>query len=523
MASLLLTIDTPKLATALVGAVILYAVSRAVYLAYFHPLSKFPGPPLAAVSNVWYGYHWLSGRYPWAVERALREYGPVVRIAPNELAFFRPQAFTDIYLPHEKHLERFVKTDFNDRGEDLGGIIWEEDPARHRAVARKLSPAFSGRALRAMEPAVHAHLDYFVERMRELSSRSSSSSSSSHIPLVRWTSWLAMDLSADLTWSEQKHEMRDMKNSVHLDTLLAFNVFATAIQVFRRFPLLRACQYLFVPPTQVRLHAAMVRATRASVERRLLLPQRGAPPRADRVVDFCHRVLPAAAGDADAVPERELLRLGSVAFQLLFAGWGPMADLFYGVLALLTAGEGEDECYRRLVAEVRGGFEAYGDITSASVAPLPFLHACLEETLRVLPSNLTGLPRISPGAVVDGRFVPKGAQVQTCLWALARHPDYFHEPLRFRPQRWLSADHPLYDKAFANDHVKSLYPFSLGPRVCLGREMAWMQAKLFVAKVLWTFDIVRVPGQNFDLETQLRHYGFFEKPELYVQFAMVSR
>ncbi|KIN02841.1 hypothetical protein OIDMADRAFT_119338, partial [Oidiodendron maius Zn] len=73
-----------------------YAISRYIYLLYFHPLSKFPGPRIAAVSNIWYTYHWsvsLSGRYPWAIERILIKYGDVVRIAPNELVFVTPQAF----------------------------------------------------------------------------------------------------------------------------------------------------------------------------------------------------------------------------------------------------------------------------------------------------------------------------------------------------------------------------------------------------------------------------------------------
>ena len=50
-----------------------------------------------------------------------------------------------------------------------------------------------------------------------------------------------------------------------------------------------------------------------------------------------------------------------------------------------------------------------------------------------------------------------------------------------------------------------------------------MQAKLFIAKVLWTFDLVKVPGQVFDLEKSLRHYGFLDKPELRVRFVPVTR
>lgn len=53
--------------------------------------------------------------------------------------------------------------------------------------------------------------------------------------------------------------------------------------------------------------------------------------------------------------------------------------------------------------------------------------------------------------------------------------------------------------------------------------MAWMQGKLFIAKVLWTFDVVKVPGQQFDLESALLHYGFLAKPELKVRFMPVDK
>jgi cytochrome P450 len=109
----------------------------------------------------------------------------------------------DIYSPHQKNLEVFIKTDFNNRGKDFGGIVWEEDPVRHRKVAKKLSPAFSSRSTRAMEPLIHKYMDYFVARMKELGSVPVG------VGLVEWMNWLAMDLSADVSWSEKMHGMRD--------------------------------------------------------------------------------------------------------------------------------------------------------------------------------------------------------------------------------------------------------------------------------------------------------------------------
>jgi hypothetical protein len=167
----------------------------------------------------------LSGRYPWVIEDVLIKYGDVVRIAPNELVFITPQASigkwvrkslfslevqhswraTDIYSKHQKNLEVFTKTDFNNRGKDLGGIVWEEDAVKHREVAKKVTPAFSKRSIRAMEPLVHKSMDYFVARMKELGGVPGG------VGLVDWTNWLAMDMSADLSWNEKMHQMRDGK------------------------------------------------------------------------------------------------------------------------------------------------------------------------------------------------------------------------------------------------------------------------------------------------------------------------
>lgn len=114
---------------------------------------------------------------------------------------------SDIYSLHQKNLEAFVKTNFQNRGKDLGGVIWEEDPVRHREVAKKLSPAFSNRSIKALEPLAHEYMDYFVAKMKELGSEPTG------VGLVEWTNWLAMDQAADMAWNEKLHQMRDRKLS----------------------------------------------------------------------------------------------------------------------------------------------------------------------------------------------------------------------------------------------------------------------------------------------------------------------
>ncbi|KAK8043801.1 hypothetical protein PG994_012639 [Apiospora phragmitis] len=479
--------NVTTLATTVINTIFIYASTRIFYLLYFHPLSRFPGPELAAVSNLWYAYHWLSGRWPWTVEKALYRYGPVVRIAPNELAFFTPQAFRDIYAPQHRNLEDFVKTDFQDRGKDLGGLIWEQDPVHHRNVARQIAPAFSSRYLRSLEPIVHEHMDYFVAKMKQLNMDPKTIG----VLLVRWTSWLAMDMAADLAWNEKVHQMRDMKDSVNLDVLLSFNSFATVIAVFKRFPLIRPLQYLFAPFGKITLFSQMEKATSESVLRRI--GQRGHTEHPD-YFDF---ILPVDA--PYPANKKDLLHIGSVALQVMFAGWGPMGDLFYGALVILLE---NPESHQLLSKEVRESFSNYKDI-----APGPTLTrcACSQATLLARHQSAQDL-------WWTGNTSLRAPTCKPACGPLARHPAYFHQPRRFQPQRWLPASHSLYDPAFANDHLKSLHPFSLSPR-----------AKLFLAKVLWTFDVVQIEGQGFDLERGLLHYGFCEKPEMYVRFPPVPR
>lgn len=188
------------------------------------------------------------------------------------------------------------------------------------------------------------------------------------------------------------------KDPVALDVLLSFNAFATMIQVFKRFPLLSPIKYLFAPVKKLSSLAEMESNTRKSVLCRI--ERRGDTPHSDL---FDH-VLP--VDQEPPTNPAELLHLGSVALQMTLAGFGPNADWYYFTLFFLI--NAAPECFKILAEEIRGGFAKYDDINIRSTASLPYLVACLEETLRLVATNSTGLPRYSPGAVVDGHYIPKG-------------------------------------------------------------------------------------------------------------------
>lgn len=69
----------------------------ATYRLFLHPLARIPGPPLAAISSCWYAYHVRNGRMLYLGKTLHKHYGPVVRIAPNEVWFVTKDAFKVIY------------------------------------------------------------------------------------------------------------------------------------------------------------------------------------------------------------------------------------------------------------------------------------------------------------------------------------------------------------------------------------------------------------------------------------------
>ncbi|XXG93812.1 hypothetical protein Hte_000061 [Hypoxylon texense] len=490
-------------------AVVAYVGARCIYLLHFHPLSKFPGPKLAAVSNVWYAYHWLSGRWPWAVEATIKQYGDVVRVAPNEIAFGDPQAAIDIYSSHNKGLEAFAKTEIHDFAKDNdGGLIWQQDPVRHRQIAKQVAPAFSKKAIRETDPIIHHYVDLFVDIMKDIGNGQGG------ISLSSWIQWLAMDIAADMAYSHRVDCMKKAKNSDYLNVVLSFNKFATMTQVLTRFPWLSFLRFAVFPVSLLGKLMQLRQESLREMHRRLSL--QGSTEHAD----YFDQLAPSVA-NAGGNPD-EILHLSKISTQLMFAGYLPPSDWYYGTFLHLLHNR---EALRTLTREIRAAFSSYGEITPSAAQQLPYLNACMKEALRLFPTSavINGMPVYSPGTVVNGDYIPRSTTCQFSSFSVTRNPRFFRDPFLYRPQRWLPADHSLYSGSYAGDQLDAFVPFSQGPRMCLGKEVAWWQARLVLAKVLWSLDMEMVPEQRVDLEKNLKGWGYWVKPDLKVRFMAVDR
>ncbi|XP_063351644.1 cholesterol 24-hydroxylase-like [Pelmatolapia mariae] len=130
------------------------------------------------------------------------------------------------------------------------------------------------------------------------------------------------------------------------------------------------------------------------------------------------------------------------------------------------------------------------EISYDDLSKLVYLPQVLKETLRMYPTAPGTSRHIAEDMVIDGIHIPGGFIALFSFYVSGRLERFFKDPLRFDPDRFHpDAPKPCYYH----------YPFSLGPRSCLGKNFAQMEAKVVMAKLLQRFDFTLVPGQTFDI------------------------
>ena len=201
---------------------------------------------------------------------------------------------------------------------------------------------------------------------------------------------------------------------------------------------------------------------------------------------------------------------------LMLAGSETTATLLSGVTYQLLK---NPDVMKKLVAEIRSSFTKSDEITIASVSNLTYQLAVLEEALRIMPPVATALVRLvpeGPGEVVGGHFVPGGTKVGIPSWAACHSPLNFRDPDSFIPERWLG------DARFAEDRREASQPFSIGPRGCIGRTLAYAEMRLVLARVLFEFDLELMKSSESWLEN-LKCFHLWQKDPLMVTLKPVVR
>ncbi|KAK7918034.1 cytochrome p450 [Apiospora marii] len=500
----------PNLALLAVALGIAYYISWLAYNLFLHPLRAFPGPLHHRASNLPRAYYMTKGRLGLKVADLHVAYGPVVRIAPDELAFVSPQAWRDIYghraqgepeFPKDPQMYRPIK--------DLPeNIVSAQSREYHGALRRQLAHGFSERSMRAQEPIIGSYVDLLVHRLREVCSTESGNLDDPEakkpraVNMREWLNWCTFDVIGDLGFGEPFGclESRSYHPWVRriTETIRFGGVVSALLSI--------GCGGLVLAMSRLggmRSRDAHQRMTREKLVRRIELGAEGRP-------DFIEGLI----RKKDELG-MDLMTLQMNASLLIIAGSETTATLLSGATFLLLS---NPDALAKLTNEVRSTFQDDADITLSSVGSLSYMLACLNESLRRYPPVVIGLPRLAPqgGAQVAGHFVPGGTRVAVWHYAASHDPTLWTDPMGFHPERFLG------DARFAGDNLDAMQPFSLGPRNCIGKNLAYAEMRLILAKIVYNFDM-RIADESRGWLVGQKAFTVWDKPPLQVYLTPVKK
>lgn len=166
------------------------------------------------------------------------------------------------------------------------------------------------------------------------------------------------------------------------------------------------------------------------------------------------------------------------------------------VLTMLFVELGRNpDVYRKLYSSVAALTKSDPMITSEDVEKQPefaYLNACITEVLRLHPvaselARRTGKDTIHLGGYEIPPYTTVYASIRRCMLS----PDYYPEPLRFWPERWLNDS-----KAPAGD-MAAFFAFSAGRHMCIGKDFSMISMRTIVANVVARWDFELLAGQEF--------------------------
>lgn len=187
--------------TVLSAVILLSYIIHIIYDVFYSPLSKIPGPFWYKVSGLPLAYMQATGRETETLPTLHEKYGPVVRIAPNELSYISgTEAWSDLYgfrkagpPKPSKDPIMYVRTVTEFQSISIA------DDDNHARQRRVLAPAFGDAALRAMQPLLTA---WAAKMKTKIAAQIQPGGVGTKMDMVRVFQFTTFDVMGDLTFGE---------------------------------------------------------------------------------------------------------------------------------------------------------------------------------------------------------------------------------------------------------------------------------------------------------------------------------
>jgi hypothetical protein len=450
-------------------ALIFFSILYHALNSFLH-LRRIHGPPLYALTRWRLAFDDYTGTRTRKIHALHAQYGPVVRIGPNEISFSSLSALQIIYGAGSGFERTSFYRMFDVYGEQ--NLFTFGSVKAHSERKKLLSHSYSKSTIlkvsvRAIEEKVWEFMQ-LLEREPEVGGE-----------IFGSLHYYALDNITDFLYGAfgktealKKERDREMIGDILDPKRRKLAWFACHLPTYTRFLLSRtgmaekiisACGFLPQEKptvyTGIRNHALkaweLFKASSKEEKRE---------HSAGRIIDRLW-------GNHVSMKEKmegglSDLEIASEAADHLLAGVDTTSDTLMFLIWALSLPE-NSKYQARLIREVKiipaSDLDSRGVPTAEATGKLEYLDAVLKETLRLYAPLPASEPRSLPmESMIDGFKVPAGTVVSMSPYTLHRNPDLFPDPLTFNPERWLG------DPNDVADMKKWFWAFSSGGRMCIG-------------------------------------------------------
>ncbi|KAM0301547.1 hypothetical protein ACHAPM_005777 [Fusarium culmorum] len=480
--------DWRSLATSIAVITISSIVVSSIATYFTSPLRKYPGPDLAAWTNLWRLAVVRKGSYHLKIKELHEKYGPIVRIGPNTLDLDIPDLIKTLYGTDGK----WKKTEFyhNNSAVIDGKITYHlfstTDQAEHARMKRPIVKHYSQSSVIGLEPLFD---DLIRDFCGHLENRFMNVAERKECDLGEWIGFF----NDSDTWTKA---MTLMAQSPSLTRLLiseyAFDTSSKAlinIFSFAAVDQMPWLDFLLDKNPSIRIGPPNLgNITRISLEHLLARVQGKDTNYNPKVPDFLRHFIESKETHPDLVNDGIIM--GYLLVNML-AGADTTAIT---IRAIFWYALHNPKVYKKLEEAILAADLA--DVVSFSSArALPYLEACAQEAMRMHPGVCMLLERYVPEtglSLPDGSVVPAGTAVGINPYVSNRNKSIWGEDAdTYRPERWLRNEDET-ETAFKERlrvYNAADFTFGGGSRVCIGRNVAQLELYKIVATLIRKYEI----------------------------------
>ncbi|CAE6503614.1 unnamed protein product [Rhizoctonia solani] len=474
---------------------------------------RFSGPLAAPLSNLWLSRSTSSGHHCETLHTLHEKYGKFVRIGPNHISIADPNALDAVY----GHSNGLLKSEFYEafKSDEMGDVFNTRDKAVHTMKRKRIANIFSSQNVLAFEPRVRGHIKQFCAQLDMRCEQALKGISGFNwdtkdgkavINCCPQFSYLAFDIISDLALGvpfglieAQKDStpaalaLVSKKNVQNLPVMRIITKGGTGAMILGSYP--SWVQKLLLLGTPWHIPDLIARRdfrniASAAVNTRVNSVENEALEDEGRGVDLLDKLFEVKNNDGLPLSREEI---DSEALVTIGAGSDTTSNSLSALCYYVAANPQVKKKLQQELDSIHPSGEKAGSDQSQppyvlanfdEIKNLPYLNACVKESLRLYSTLGAGLPRVVPAGktlTIAGETFKGGSVISVPSYSTNRSSVWGADPEVYRPERWLEDGSASLNKYYV--------PFSTGPRACVGRNLANMNLLLVAAAFFHRYDV----------------------------------